>query len=524
VPPSELDRCIGAVLVPAVRAPGTLPEHPGCAPDDEYLHRFPPAAVVAFGRTPLGPVSPGPALEDLAARCVALGVEPPLVACDLEQGAGLHFPEGTLMPPALALAAAAKGHGDTGHGLNWVRSAAYVTGLEARALGVDLVLAPVADVNTRGDNPIISVRSFGDRPEEVALRASAFCEGLQAGGAGACAKHFPGHGDTAVDSHLALPLIESELSELRARELLPFRALIEAGVDAVMVAHLDVPALTGRPGHPTSLSREAVTGLLRGELGFGGPVLTDALDMGALDASEAGGARSVLALRAGCDGLLTPRDPLAAAEELQRALQLGDLDPERLREAAGRMRALRRRLRGRNAEPRGTRLHPDVRAARAARLDATAHRDFAGTLAERSLCATGTVSDWDGVASFPVRPAFPDEPLPPALSELWREPPGDPEGLVLVVPAEVRAGTGRYGLGESRRRELGGRMRNLAAEGLRMALVWFASPQTLPREWWEDEQLRCLVAFAPSEPMVRAVQRFLAGRGSATGSLPARPG
>ena len=544
MPRSELERLIGAVLIPEVRVPGTPVEppggvhqgpHPGCSPGDDYLHRFPPAAVIVYGRTPLGPVSPRALLEDLAARCTALGFEPPLVACDLEQGAGQHFPEGTLMPPALALAAAAKGHGDTGHGLNWVRSAAYVTALEARALGVDLVLAPVADVNTRRDNPIIATRSFGDVPAEVGLRASAFCEGLLAGGAGACAKHFPGHGDTSLDSHLVLPRIEASTAELRERELVPFRALVEAGVDVVMVGHLDVPSVTGRAGHPTCMSRPTVTGLLRGELGFGGPVLTDAMNMGALD--TVGGARYALALRAGCDGLLSPHDPAQAAAEIQRAIQLGDLGIERLQEAAGRMRALRRRLRERRGSPRGTRLHPGLRAhgaegeAAAARasewqlpFDPEAHRAFAATVAERSLCATGSAGDWAGVERFAVRPAFPDAPLPPVLDGLWREPEGDSDGLVLAMTSEVRAGAGRYGLSPEHRRQLEERVRGLTAEGVRVALVWFASPQTLPLEWWEHARLPTLVAFAPTEPMVRAVQRFLAGVGTATGSLPAQPG
>jgi hypothetical protein len=168
VNPAELDRLIGAVLVPAVRVPGTFDTpagpHPGCALSDEHLTRFPPAALVVFGRTPGGPVSPAGLLLDVERRCESLGLEPPLVACDLEEGAGLHFPEGTRMPPAMALAAAAKGHGDTGHGLNWVRSAAYVTALEARSLGVDLVLAPVADVNTRPSNPIVRCAASATGP------------------------------------------------------------------------------------------------------------------------------------------------------------------------------------------------------------------------------------------------------------------------------------------------------------------------------------------------------------------------
>ena len=545
----DLDRLIGAVVWPEVRVPGTYATpggpHPGVALADDYLRRFPPPGIVVFGRTPAGPISPVERLLDVERRAEALGIEPPLVACDLEQGAGLHFPEGTRMPPAMALAAAAKGHGDTGHGLNWVRSAAYVTALEARSLGVDLVLAPVADLNTRDASPIVAVRGFGDVPEEAALRASAYCEGLQAGGAGACAKHFPGHGDTDLDSHRELPRLDADVATLRARELVPFRALIEAGVDAVMVGHLAVPALErlvgGEPGLPASLSRSVVTGLLRGELGFGGPVLSDAMNMGALESF--GEARYAQALSAGCDGLLCPADPLEAVAALRRAVRLGDLDPTRLTEAAERGFELRARLVQRRAAPRGTRLHPDVRGA-----SLGGHAAFAGTVAERALCCSGTAADWAGLERFDVRPAFPEDAEPggllAALGGLWREgvaSEGAATGMALAVGIEVRAGSGACGLGAERRAALERRLAGLAAEGVPAVVLWFASPQALPAGWWDGLATGpdlgseaagarvvpappVLVAFAPTEPMARAVGRVLEGRAAATGSLPVRPG
>jgi beta-glucosidase-like glycosyl hydrolase len=505
---AELERLIGAVLVPEVRVPGTYAGHPGTTPSDEYLRRFPPACVIAFGRTPAGPVSPRPLLDDLRARLAALGCQAPIAACDLEQGAGLHFPEGTLLPPALALAAAAEGAGGD-QGLDLIRGAASITAREARALGVELVLAPVADVNTRHDNPIIAVRSFGDRPAEVAERARVFAAGLAAGGAGACAKHFPGHGDTDQDSHLVLPRVGGSRNELEARELLPFRALVAAGIDAVMVAHLDVPALTGHEGRPASLSRAAVEGCLRRELGFGGAILTDALDMGALDAF--GGSRFAAALEAGCDGLLALADPLPAAQEILRAVEHSELDLGRLGDAAARVQALCRTLRARPGES----------------SEPASNRAFALDLAARALCARPrdeARGAWERRAAFAVRPAFPDLPPPAALAGLWREPRGAPRGIALAVAADVRAGAGRYGLDPARRAELGARIDGYQAEGLQVALLWFASPQTLPREWWQDDRLACLVAFAPSEPMASAVAAFLGGAGRAGGSLPARLG
>jgi hypothetical protein len=305
---------------------------------------------------------------------------------------------------------------------------------------------------------------------------------------------------------------------------------------------------------------------LRGELDYGGPVLTDALDMGAL--AEVGDARYALALQAGCDGLLCPPDPLEAAGLLRRAVRLGDLDVERLIEAAGRMRALRRRLIERRAAPRGTLLHPDVRGTTLA-----GHANFARTVAERSLCVSGTDADWTGIERFDVRPAFPEdlESVAGRLDELWREvapppapgagsgeepargaPAGAPAGpaqppqvapqvalgVALAVTLEVRAGSGRHDLSPERLRALERRIDGLISEGVRVALLWFATPQALPAGWWEPgrplgpgaeaggggRRLPVLVAFAPSEPLVRAARRFLEGRAAATGSLPVRAG
>lgn len=535
----ELEHWIGAVLIPEVRVPGTYAGHEGCTPSDDLLHRFPPACVVAFGRLPRGPQSPTKLLADLRDRCVALGVAPPMVACDLEQGAGLHFEEGTRLPPALALAAAAKGHGDTGHGLNWVRSAGYVTGIEARELGVELVLAPVADVNTHRDNPIIAVRSFGDVPLAAAQRARAFLDGLHSAGAGGCAKHYPGHGDTAEDSHVTLPRVDRNLEELFANELGPFRELVYSGVDAVMAAHLDVPALTRRPGLPTSLSRRAVHDVLRTEMGFDGVILSDAMNMGALEGPLSKDARYVQALEAGCDGLLCPHDTEAAAHEILRAVRRGELEVGRLEEAATRMHALRERLTVRRRDLAATGLHRTVRMGTAGVGGPLA--DFARTASERSLCSSGSVEDWKGAETWIVRHAFQDEPSPEAALMFtmagWSgegtaagAPPtqenggGDAAGYLFLVSSETVAGGGPAGLDAARREELEARFHGLLSEGLRVGLLWFASPQALPREWWERPDLPVLVAFAPTPPMVVAAHRFLRGEAGATGSLPVELG
>jgi beta-N-acetylhexosaminidase len=212
--------------------------------------------------------------------------------------------------------------------------AAAIAAELARA-GVNLNLAPVADANTNPDNPVIGVRSFGADPELVARHVAAFVRGTQRQGVAACAKHFPGHGDTAVDSHLDLPVVEGDL-ELA---LLPFRAAIEAGVQAIMTAHLLVPALDDAPA---TLSRRIVTGLLREELGFGGLVITDALEMRAISAGVGVEEGSVRALEAGVDALCVGHDlheeaVVALVRALAAAVAAGRLPLTRLEEAAGRV-------------------------------------------------------------------------------------------------------------------------------------------------------------------------------------------
>lgn len=216
-------------------------------------------------------------------------------------------------------------------------------GARARALGVDVVLGPVADVASEPDNPVIGERSFGADPALVARHAAAFVRGLHAGGAAACAKHFPGHGATRTDSHLTLPELDVDEATWRRRDLAPFAAAVEAGVDCVMTAHVVVRALDDQPS--TTSSR--VLGLLRDEVGFDGVVMTDAIDMKALSArvGRAGGA--VAALRGGVD-LVCVGNPVfperyddeAAARELVDAIAR-DVPGARLEEAAARVAALR---------------------------------------------------------------------------------------------------------------------------------------------------------------------------------------
>ncbi|GAA2575682.1 glycoside hydrolase family 3 N-terminal domain-containing protein [Actinomadura fulvescens] len=217
-------------------------------------------------------------------------------------------------------------------------------GAELAEVGVNLNFAPSVDVNTAADNPVIGTRSFGSDPELVARHAVASVIGTQEAGVAACAKHFPGHGATVEDSHLGVPIVDADLALLDRRDLLPFRGAIQAGAQAVMTGHLNLPSIT--KGVPSTLSHAAITGLLREHLGYQGVIVTDALDMqgasGAIGIPEA----SVRALLAGADLLcLGPKEHqeslravLAAIEE---AVNTGRLPLERLHDAAERTRRLK---------------------------------------------------------------------------------------------------------------------------------------------------------------------------------------
>ncbi|UKY52602.1 glycoside hydrolase family 3 protein [Streptomyces inhibens] len=238
------------------------------------------------------------------------------------------------------------------------REVARELGRRLADCGINLNWAPSADVNSNPDNPVIGVRSFGADPQLVARHTAAYVDGLQSAGVAACTKHFPGHGDTAVDSHHDLPRITADLTTLQERELVPFRAAVAAGTRAVMSAHILLPALDAE--HPATLSPAALRGLLRapvaeGGLGFDGLIVTDGMEMQAISATYGIERGSVLAIAAGADaicvggGLADEDTVLRLRDALVRAVRDGELSEKRLADAAARVRALARWTRGAGA-------------------------------------------------------------------------------------------------------------------------------------------------------------------------------
>lgn len=229
---------------------------------------------------------------------------PLLMAADIEEGVGQRFEGATWMPPPMALGSIAADNLEQAR--DWAYRLGETTAQEAHGVGLNWLLAPVVDVNNNPDNPVINVRAFSEQCDRVCLLTAAFIQGAQSQPVLATAKHFPGHGDTATDSHLELPVIPHDRPRLDAVELAPFRQAIASQVAAIMTAHLLLPALDG--DRPATLSRPILTDLLRGELGYDGLIVTDALVMQAITKQYGEYEAPVLAFEAGADVLLMPVD------------------------------------------------------------------------------------------------------------------------------------------------------------------------------------------------------------------------
>ena len=268
------------------------------------------------------------------AQLVRWAGAPLLLCADVEEGVGQRFEGASWLVPPLALGRL--------HDRDPQRAEALAerygrcTGRQARLVGLNWVLGPVCDVNNNPANPVINVRAWGETPATAGALAAAFVRGCQAEGVLACAKHFPGHGDTSSDSHLELPLLPHSRERLEAVELPPFRAAIAAGVASVMTAHLLLPALD--PEHPATLSAAVLSQLLRRDLRFEGLVVTDALVMEAITAHHGAAEAAVLAFEAGADLILMPADADAAIDGLLAAVQAGRISAERLEASLERRR------------------------------------------------------------------------------------------------------------------------------------------------------------------------------------------
>ena len=410
---------------------------------------------------------------------------PLLLASDLERGAGQQVEGLTEFPPPLALAAL----GDP----SVARWAGAVTAQEARAVGINWVFAPVADLDVLPENPIVQTRAFGQDPGRVATLVRSWIEGCQGAGALACAKHYPGHGRTAVDSHVTLPSVEAAREILTQNDLVPFAVAVEAGVAAMMTAHVAFPALDPS-GAPATLS-EPILGRLRQTLRFDGLVVTDALIMdGALTGRRESDA-AVQAVQAGVDLLLYPKDPRRIRDALVGAVEGGSLPRPRLDEA------LRRYDRALAVAVRPT---PPVR---------RGPFDSADALGD-GLIRQGMVRGEAPVLAPPLDLIVVDDdiggPYPPGPSD-WVARALGPDMVgrytggsrVVLVFAEPRAWKGRAGFGEASREALA------SYAGDADLIVLFGHPRLLAEI---PSEASVLLAWHRQRLMQEAVARWLGTR------------
>jgi beta-glucosidase-like glycosyl hydrolase len=283
-----------------------------------------------------------------------------LIASDIERGAGQQVDGATDFPPQMAVGAA---FGRNSAAESIIADAVRAIADEAADTGINMPLIPVMDVNRDPDNPIICTRAFSDNPADVAWFGRIYIRTLEEAGLISCAKHFPGHGDTGIDSHISLPVISKSREDLMNFDIAPFREAVNAGTGSIMIGHLSVPALDSLPA---TLSKKIITGLLRIELGFEGLIISDALNMNALDEYEN---VPVMCINAGADILLHPADAGQAVDALIKGIDSGEIEEERINDALNRIRKFR----------------SGINNLQKAAIDCRKHQEIASLISDRSI-------------------------------------------------------------------------------------------------------------------------------------------
>ena len=438
---------------------------------------------------------------------------PMLISADLESGMGMRFFDTTFWPPAMAVAAT----GDP----SLAEQEGRVVAREARALGVNHILAPVADVNVDPDNPVINARSFGEDPADVSRFVAAFVRGVQSEHVLATAKHFPGHGDTHTDSHLSMPTISASRERLEQVELVPFRAAIDAGVKSVMIGHLAVPALDPS-ALPATISHSIIDGVLRKELGYDGLVVSDAFDMGGITEHFDAGEAAVRAIEAGEDQVLLPADTDAAIAGVKAAVRSGRISEARIDQSVKRILDAKAFVGSTIADPDeifrvvDAKEHRDV-AAEIARRAITLVRNDAGALPLRGDKRVALVIVTDGLDAVNPLADFERE-LEPAqiitIDPRTREdhlPKIDADVLIAALTLRARSGAGAIALPAAARMLLD------TVDGRNVIGIAFGTPYLL-REMPHIGTY--LVAYGPQPVLQHAALAALRGEAAITGKLP----
>ncbi len=384
--------------------------------------------IILFSRNLSDPSQSAHLANELQKMATSSGAGIPLfISADQEGGYVSRVPGASAFPGNMGLGAA----GDPA----LARRVAEATARELRACGINMNFAPVVDVNSNPSNPVIGIRSFGESPEAVARLGVATIEGLQKEGVIATAKHFPGHGDTSLDSHIDLPTVPHDRARLREVELKPFQAAIDRGVDAVMTAHVTFPAFEPRPSLPATLSRNVLTGLLRQEMGFKGLIVTDAMEMGAIVKNFGLEEAAVMAVNAGADMVLVgwPKewyDAVRVIDALIEAVKARGIPMARVDQSVRRILAIKERRGVLAFTPLDTRKAKDL-------VGSAAGRRLALEAARRSICLvrdSGGLIPLGGGSAGKVLVVTPDL----GRGAMVEEPSGEPATLAAYLKPTLK--------------------------------------------------------------------------------------
>lgn len=422
---------------------------------------------------------------------------PLMISIDAEWGLAMRLENTMAFPYAITLGAIPEEQ------LGLIEEMGYEIGLQCRRLGVHVNFAPVADVNTEPANPVIAFRAFGRDKQQVLMRAEAYAQGLTRARVLPVAKHFPGHGDTTVDSHLALPRIVHDRERLDQVELYPFKQLIARGIGAIMTGHIEVPAIDPRPNRPASLSRAISYELLQKTLGFEGLVFTDALNMKGASEQFQSGQLEVEALKAGNDILLYCEDVPAAIDAIEQAIDQGEISEDWLNARVTKQLAMKDWLHISDKLPETQGLHEGLHTPRALQLNRELHRASLRVLYAypHDLRIEGSVA----ALAFQVEPPLPFHEYVPGLDCMywtaeqdahWQNylrTLGDYDMVIVSVHTKSMKAKENFGLEalvRSRVRE--------ALTKLPAVLVLFAHPQSL-NDLTGGQPIPTVLAWQPGE-------------------------
>jgi beta-N-acetylhexosaminidase len=454
---------------------------------------------------------------------------PLLVSADFERGASFRIADTTSFPWTMALGATGSEEFAYQQGL--------ITGRESRALGVHWIFAPVMDVNNNPDNPVINIRSFGEDPMLVARLGSAFIRGAKKAGVLTTAKHFPGHGDTATDSHVGLPVVNSDMDRLQSIEFVPFRSAIDAGVDAIMTAHVAVPKITQEAKLPATLSSEILADLLQNNLHFRGLVVTDALEMAGITSQYWCGLAAIKAIQAGADVLLLPPNAAMAINEIEHAVLRGDISRQRIEQSVRKLLAIKSRM-GLNrnrlvpiariadivSSPQSLRLAQDIAdnsitvlkdARRLLPIDPTGDaRILSLALTSDLESSPGSVFQSEMQRRFPfIRTLWGNARISPEWLETVDKAISESDLIVYSTFSKLVTGQDSGSIPESHR----GILKKLVASGKPVVWVTFGNPYVLRIA---PEIGTYLCTFSYSEPSQVATAKALSGEIETKGKMP----